>query len=276
MMMPNEDIRRAIAQVFITMKARDFERRFAPFVERWRMNCELVLDHHALDSFAKKDFRRIAKYLSSLGVRRTIHAPFQELFLGAPDILVRKAAMERLDYAFDIAGLFNPESIVLHLNYEEKRFGFVYAEWIKNIIHNLACFAKKAETMGAMLALENVYEETPDTMREVLSRLSGKNVGCCLDVGHVNAFSHAALRQWLAKTGEFIRQFHLHDNDGRKDAHWPIGDGNIDFSRVARYISSAKHAVLVTLEPHTEAHIWKTLEGFCAKGLLRAMEMQRN
>ncbi len=276
MMMPTEDIQRAIGLVFITMKARQFEKRFAHLVERWRMNCEVVLDHRALDIFAKKDFRNIAKCIARCGVRCTIHAPFQELFLGAPDILVRKAAIERLKYAFDIASLFKPESIVLHLNYEEKRFGFVYAEWFKNIIPNLAVFAKKAEAMGAVLSLENVYEESPDTMREVVSRLSAKNVGCCLDVGHVNAFSNATLRQWFARTGEFIRQFHLHDNDGKKDAHAPIGDGNIDFSHVARYISSAKHSVLVTLEPHTEENIWKTLEGFCAKGLLRAMEAQRN
>ncbi len=269
--MQKEDIQRAIGQVFITMKARQFEKRFAPLVERWRMNCELVLDHHALDSFAKKDFRHIAKCMLCCGVRRTVHAPFQELFLGAPDILVRKAAMERLKYAFDIAALFKPESIVLHLNYEEKRFGFVFAEWFRNIIPDLEVFAKKAEAMGAMLALENVYEENPGTMREILLRLSGKNVWSCLDVGHVNAFSKAPLRQWLAKIGEFIRQFHLHDNDGKRDAHAPIGSGNVDFSKIARFIAVSRQKPMITLEPHTEEDIWKTLEGFCAQGISAAI-----
>lgn len=270
-MMPKENIKRAIEQVFITMKARQFEKRFASLVERWRMNCEVVLDHHALDSFTKKDFRNIAKFILSCKVRCTIHAPFQELFLGAPDVRIRKAAIDRLKQAFDIASLFKPESIVLHLNYEEKRFGFVHSQWLAHIIPNISFFAKKAETMGAMLALENVYEEYPDAMREVFFRLSGKNVGCCLDVGHVNAFSNATIRQWLAKIGEFVRQFHLHDNDGKKDAHAPIGSGKINFSVIAQWIKLSHDVPLITLEPHTEVDIWATIDGFCAAGLLGAM-----
>lgn len=271
-MVPKEKIERAISLVFITMKAHEFETRFASLVSRWRMNCELVLDHHALDELGKKHFKEIAKFILSLGVRRTIHAPFQELFLGAPDIKVRQAAMERLEYAFDIASLYKPESIVLHLNYEDKRFGFVHAEWLRNIVPNLEKLAQKAQKMKAMLTLENVYEENPEAMAQVLSRLSGKNVFMCMDVGHVSAFSKASLREWLAKTNGFIRQFHLHDNDGKKDAHAPIGSGKINFSLVSRCIASMRHLPLITLEPHTEADVWDTLEGFCEKGLLESIE----
>ncbi|MBP7584485.1 MAG: hypothetical protein KBA61_10650, partial [Spirochaetes bacterium] len=68
-----------------------------------------------------------------------------------------------------------------------------------------------------------------------------------------------------------IRQLHLHDNDGSGDEHLPIGAGNVDFGLVAGFIARAKVKPLVTLEPHSEGDIWKTLHGFHEKGLDRAL-----
>lgn len=267
----SENIERILRHVFITMKASHFESRYASLVKQHRMNCEIVFDLPSLVNENSKFFKHIAAILNRTAVRRKIHAPFQEIFLGAPDPLVRNAAVQRLKKAFNVAKLFSPEIIVIHLNYEDKRFGFVYNEWLQYALENIEYFAQKAQKIGAMLVLENVYEETPSAMREVLVRLSGKNVGICLDVGHVKAFSKTPLRKWIATLGFGIRHFHLHDNDGTKDAHLPIGEGTIDFSQVVRYILSASHEIRITLEPHSIPDIWKACEGFCKKGLLDAL-----
>ncbi|MCX7677716.1 MAG: sugar phosphate isomerase/epimerase [Spirochaetes bacterium] len=271
-MRPSDNILHALSQVFITAKASQFETRYAKLVEQYRMNCEIVLDLNSLYHFGRTQFKQIASLLNRNRVRRTIHAPFQEIFLGTPDALVRKAATSRLKMAFDIAKRFEPELVVIHLNYEERRFSFVYSEWLHHINENIEIFATYAQKIGALLVLENVYEETPTAMRDVLMRFSGKNVGACLDVGHVMAFSNTSLRQWLGTIGNCVRHFHLHDNDGTKDFHWPIGKGKIDFKLVQRYISQTHHPIWVTLEPHRIGDIWETLEGFCAKGLSEAME----
>jgi sugar phosphate isomerase/epimerase len=275
MMDISPDIRRALQHVFITMQARFFEERYAALVERYRMNCEIVLDHASLDSLSKRTFRRIAHALQRFGVRCTVHAPFQELFPGAPDRIVREASIKRLSAAFDIAALFNPESVVMHLNYEEKRFGFVIGEWLLKTVPDIAHFAQKAKTMGAILAIENVYEEGPGIMEQVLSRLTNQNAFMCLDVGHVSAFSRTPLKTWLSAMNTRIRQFHLHDNNGKGDAHKPIGEGTIDFSLIAKYITRAPTIPLITLEPHSVEDIWRTVDGFCKKGLFAAIVQKK-
>lgn len=264
-------MRECLRKVFITMPVRLIDGRYLHLIESYRINCEIVLDFRALDSFPRSHLRGLAKKLSARGIRMTVHAPFHEIFLGAPDRLVREAAVERMEKAFAAAALFRPESIVVHFNYEERRFGFIYEEWLANIVPSIRLFARKAGEMGAILALENVYEENPRAMKEVLEMMKGLPVHQCLDTGHVNAFSRTGLRAWLRQMGPFIRQLHLHDNDGSGDEHLPIGAGNVDFGLVAGFIARAKVKPLVTLEPHSEGDIWKTLHGFHEKGLDRAL-----
>ena len=54
----------------------------------------------------------------------------------------------------------------------------------------------------------------------------------CFDAGHFNLFSKITLSELLDKTGRYIYELHLHDNDGTSDDHYAIGDGNIDFEAI--------------------------------------------
>jgi hypothetical protein len=56
--------------------------------------------------------------------------------------------------------------------------------------------------------------------------------------------------------------FHLHDNDGTRDHHLPIGSGSIRFGLVRDFIAKMKEKPIITLEPHSEEDIWRTLDGF--------------
>jgi len=125
--------------------------------------------------------------------------------------------------------------------------------------------------MGAFLAVENVYEENPRAMKEVLPMLRDVPVYQCLDTGHVSAFSRTGLKAWLKQMGPFIRQMHLHDNDGTGDTHGPVGSGSVDFGLVKDFIARAPVKPLVTLEPHSEEDIWKTLRGLRVTGIDRLL-----
>jgi sugar phosphate isomerase/epimerase len=258
--------------VFICMPIINLDERYMELVKKNRFDLEILLDFRALDRFSDEYFKKTAKSLLKSGIKTTIHAPFHELFLGAPDSIVRKAVIKRMDAAFKAAEYFKPESVVVHLNFEEKRFRFVYDEWFSHIIPNIKRYAEKCDKIGAFLSVENVYEETPDALMEVLSELKGFPVYHCLDVGHLNAFSKSPLELWLKSLGRYIRQFHLHDNDGTNDTHSPIGTGNIDWGKIRTFISGMDPKPLITLEPHTEEDLWKTFDGFRKAGLLWALE----
>ncbi len=268
-------VERAIQLVHISMQAVDIETRYLELIRRHRINPEVGLGFHSLETMGERRLKRLAREIRSIGVSATVHCPFNEIFPGAPDPVIRSAAIDRLDYAFSIARHFTPRAIVMHLNYEERRFRYLYERWLGAVLPVVARFAEKAAGAGAILCLENVYEETPDGMRDVLERLSACNVYMCLDVGHVRAFSSTPLPGWIEAAGPFVRQLHLHDNDAAGDRHLPIGAGSIDFGVVRSLIENMRHEPIITLEPHSEEDIWKTLEGFVATGLCDALEQRR-
>ncbi len=261
----------AIRKVFISMPAKKIDDHYWKLIERNRLNLEIGLDSASLDTLGKGRLADIARGLKDLGLAATVHAPFNEIFLGAPDRLVREAAIARLDGAFDIAEAFAPRAVVVHLNFEERRFRYLYDNWMELVIPNIIRYAERCAAMGALLSLENVYEETPAAMAEVFERLKRYPVGHCLDVGHVSAFSYTPLAGWFDATGPYIRHFHLHDNDGTRDGHLPIGSGSIRFDMVRDFIAKMKEKPIITLEPHSEDDIWRTLDGFVSTGLLDAM-----
>ncbi len=254
------------------MPLTNFDERNMALVKKYRFNLEILLDFRALDRFSDTYIKKTAKSLQKLGLKTTIHAPFHEIFIGAPDGVIQKAALRRMDAAFNSAVYFKPHAVVAHLNYEEKRFRYVYDEWHNRIVPGLKHYAEKCDKMGAFLSVENVYEETPDAMTELFSELKDFPVYHCLDVGHLNAFSKTSLDIWLKSLGRFIRHLHLHDNDGSADTHSPIGTGNVDWGRIRTFISGMDPKPLITLEPHTEEDLWKTFEGFNKTGLLWAVE----
>jgi sugar phosphate isomerase/epimerase len=257
--------------VFICMPVRRIDAGVLELVGRYRFNLEIGVDHYALDRFTPSHFAGLAEKLNRLGIAMTVHAPFHEIFPGAPDRLVREAAIARLDAAFDLMAAFAPRSVVMHLNHENRRFGFVADDWFAHIVPAIERYAGRSRGMGAVLALENVYEESPRAMVRVLDALADRDVFHCVDVGHLNAFSETKLGDWLAATGPYVRQFHLHDNDGSGDAHGPIGSGTVRFDLVADFIGRMDVRPLITLEPHNEADIWRTLDGLERSGVVEAL-----
>ncbi len=268
--------REIIARVHVALPVRKFTPRFMKMIEEYRVNIEIGLDHYNLDAYSTEHFRELGASLRGLGISMTVHAPFHELFLGSPDRLVRNAAIARMDRAFELIPFFNPRTVVVHLNYEKRRFGFVYEEWKPLALSALSAYAERAAEMGTAVMLENVYEETPEVMEEVLGELSGAGIYHCCDVGHVHAFSDCTLASWLEANGKHVRQFHLHDNDGTGDTHSPIGSGTVDFELVKKCIAGMKDDPVITLEPHCEEHLWASLEGFHRAGILEILKSRNH
>ena len=83
---------------------------------------------------------------------------------------------------------------------------------------------------------ENLPYEPATMMRspeEIAEFVEGLGIGLLLDVGHFHVsacqmgFDFAGGVKAVAK---YVRELHLHDNDGRADQHLPLGQGAIDFS----------------------------------------------
>jgi sugar phosphate isomerase/epimerase len=80
----------------------------------------------------------------------------------------------------------------------------------------------------------------------------------------MNVFGEAPLSEWLEALGNHLKEVHLHDNDGRRDTHAPIGSGTVPFEELFQYLRHLERKPLVTLEPHEEATLWRSLESLGA------------
>lgn len=95
---------------------------------------------------------------------------------------------------------------------------------------------------------ENVYDPTPDLMVRVAELVKAKNFKLCLDIGHANHFSQIPVLDWVNAFGSHIGHVHVHDNDGSRDAHWALGQGNIPVEQVLGDIRKVAPEASYTIE----------------------------
>jgi sugar phosphate isomerase/epimerase len=229
------------------------------FVE-FGLNPEIGLDAHALDNYSSLDFKKIISPFHKNERRITVHGPFLDLSPGSSDPAIRDITRRRLEQVLALVPILKPKTVVCHAGYEEDRYSYFYESWLGKSLEMWRWFGEKLLEAGTVLMLENVYEKKPAEILPFLSRLQNLNVGFCFDLGHQFAFGKASLDSWIDMLGPYIGQLHLHDNNGSKDEHLPLGKGKIDFYPLIGFLKKRKELPLITLEPHEEADLWPSME----------------
>ena len=155
--------------------------------------------------------------------RRILHGPFNELFPCAIDPEARNLAARRYRQAIALARDYGADKVVIHAGFNPWLY---YPVWFRE---QSAVFWREflAENPGVEIVLENVLEQEPEWMTEILRAVDSPRLRLCLDVGHVNAYSPVDAAQWLRRCAPWISHFHLHNNNGTRDAHDPLFRGSI-------------------------------------------------
>jgi sugar phosphate isomerase/epimerase len=242
--------------------------RYLPMVLKERINPEISFTHETLDRFRPDDYRKVAAALLDAGLTTTIHAPFMDLRPGALDPKIRRATVHRLRQVFDLAPDFRPRSIVCHPSFDKRYYVSTEAQWLEKSVATWRPFLALAEAMDTLIALENVYETDPYLLEELLCSLRSPHLCFCFDTGHFNAFAEAPLDDWITRLGPLTGQLHLHDNHGITDEHLPPGEGNFPFRDLLRKLKEMGKKPIITLEAHSEKHLWRSLENIKTMKLL--------
>lgn len=226
-----------------------------------RLNPEIGFNAEALDRYSHKDFSPIAENLHQHELKITLHGPFIDLSAGSTDPAIRQLTRSRFKQLLELVPLFKPQVVVGHAGFDRRRYGFFKEAWMENSLEMWSWLAARLKAEGARLMLENVYEDGPEDIRDMFEHLEDDGVGFCLDTGHMSAFGQAPLQEWLDVLGPWMKQLHLHDNDGRWDDHLALGSGRIDFPLLFNYLRNGKISQpIITLEPHREKDFWPSLE----------------
>jgi len=249
-----------IKNVQVCIPFRLLREKHLPMVIENRINPEIGIDGETIDTYSPKELSDMARLLRQEGLCVTLHGPFFDLAPGGLDKKILKASRERLRQAFDVIPLFEPKSIVCHTGYDRKRYQEAQDQWLETALETWTPLVKDLRGTATILAIENVYEKTPTMLVRLLNALNADKVGFCFDTGHMNAFSETDMEGWLDALEPFLKQLHLHDNDGTWDAHWAIGTGKVNFDMLFRHIMEKQLKPIITLEAHQEDWLWQSLE----------------
>lgn len=176
--------------------------------------------------------------------RRVLHGPFNELFPCAIDPSARRLAAYRYRQAAALAREYEANKLVLHGGFQPRMY---YPVWY---VDQSILFWKEflGEDPGVEIVLENVLEEEPEMLRDILAGVDDPRLGMCLDVGHVNVYSKIPAEAWIDTCAPWLRHFHIHNNDGTWDTHSPLMAGTLPIRRILEKIETLCPKATVTLE----------------------------
>ncbi|HEY6007721.1 MAG TPA: sugar phosphate isomerase/epimerase family protein [Geobacteraceae bacterium] len=224
-----------------------------------RINPELFFPAETLDSLIPEELAAYAATLAEHGLSTTIHAPFMDLNPGSLEPLLRDATLHRFRQVLDVAAVVRPRVMVFHPGYDRWRYGGSQEAWLKHSIDAWQMVLGRTEGIGCTVAVENIFEEEPSTLRVLLEALDAPRLRHCFDVGHWNLFHRVEMEEWFAELGKHIAHVHVHDNYGTKDDHAPIGEGNIDFDLYFRLMKTYAPDATYTIEAHDRQAVDRAL-----------------
>lgn len=225
-----------------------------------RINPEVFFSAEALDHLVWEELDSLSAAIHDAGLKTTIHAPFLDLNPGAVDTSIRAASRNRIQQVMKAARLLHPRVIVVHPGYDDLHYGDNKIIWLKNSIDFWKEFVLQARELGTVLAVENIFEKEPSTIRMLLDAIDDPCFRHCFDVGHWNMFTNVSLEKWFAELGAYVAECHIHDNHGESDEHLPVGEGAINFGEFFPILTKYAPEAVWTIEAHNTEHLQRALK----------------
>ena len=174
------------------------------------------------DNFAETD-KHLKNKLDGIE-RRLFHAPFNELFPCAIDKKARELAFFRYKQAVTLTEKYGASKVIIHGGYNPYMY---YPEWY--VEQSVLFWRDFMDTLSenVHIVLENVSEETPQLLLDIVKGVKDSRMKICLDIGHINVYSKISVTEWIEQCKGFVGHFHIHNNDGTYDSHNAPENGSI-------------------------------------------------
>jgi len=232
---------------------------YLEMLRKRRYDLEIYFPGAVLDQIEKQDVEKLIEQLD-WNPRLTLHAPFMDMNPGALDPMVRSVTRVRFRQFLAVAAILKPRVAVFHGAYDRWRYSGRKDIWLENSIETWQKVMETAAKTGLRVAVENVFDEEPEALQMLFEKIDSPDFGFCFDTGHFNLFSRVTMEQWFEALGRRLVEVHLHDNDGKADSHWALGQGNIDFEKFFGLLNSHAPAPVFTVEVHDKGGIESSLE----------------
>lgn len=221
---------------------------------------EIVDD--GLHTLSKTRVQTLNEAAEAYGLTYTLHAPFADINIASPSKPLLRASLKRLNQSMAYASALNAKLWVFHPGIQTGITMFYPdSDWKQNN-ESIRLLHKTAEEYGVRIALENVPEPYPFTMKSVehfakFYTETNLDLDLVLDVGHANINKQIEL--FLTTFKGKIAHIHASDNMGELDQHLGIGYGKINWQRFAATLKEIAYdkTVIVESVEHVEESLQK-------------------
>ncbi len=187
-------------------------------------------------------------YISSGAVSAYLHGPFTEICPAAIDAKARDMALARLEQAYKVCRTMGIHNMVVHNGW----LPYIYfKEWQaeKGCIFWTDFMKDKPDDFH--IYIENVLEDEPFMMLEMMKKITDPRIGICLDTGHANVMTadNLPVEKWIEVLSPYIGHFHLHNNFADADSHGDFDSGTMKMD-----------SLFTTIEKHCRKDVTFTIE----------------
>ena len=187
----------------------------------------------------------------------TFHAPFYAdlgearkgrwLSLAAPDAGARETAIEKTIQTLRAFRPLEAQIAVLHPSAPGKAGDGDTYEALEESIEQLLPLAEETD---AVLALENIPAALgrAEPLADFVARIDHPRLRICIDTGHALITEGENTKNAIERLAPMCIATHLHDNDGRNDAHLIPGEGAFDWPSFFAALDADGYAGPLALE----------------------------
>jgi sugar phosphate isomerase/epimerase len=218
---------------------------------------ELAMDppqaHHTQIRQSRKEIR---DKLAHHGLGLVCHLP---TFVHTADLTdsIRKASLGEMLASLEAAAELSPEKVVAHPGHIGGLGAFVLDHAMALAMESLSTIVEKAQQLHLLLCVENMFPKhppfvEPESFNDLFNRFS--DLRLTLDIGHAAIDSQKSRRalDFIHRWAPRIGHIHVSDNCGKRDDHLALGEGSIDFRKIAAALEKIGYGDTITLEVFSE------------------------
>lgn len=207
--------------------------------------------------------KEIANYLKKHKIALQFHA-IEGLSFFIPDKDIQQFTIKTLIDTMNYSSEIGAKRITFHLG-TDMSFGStakklrtyeVYPDYFYNLIQNALSILKKNIPKNVFLCLENVGGFRYPFVLDMIPKFLGNRMSLTLDIGHINRFQGEEKKReynFFYDHRRFIKNVHIHDNNGEWDEHNIIGEGNIDFKPYFEFLKDSDTNYIFEVRPKESA-----------------------
>jgi sugar phosphate isomerase/epimerase len=202
-------------------------KKISPHFELWEIIAEGMHEMSIIQD-------EIRNTMDSYDIRFTLHAPFSDLNLASLNPKIRQSSIDQIEEAIRISSNLGIKIITIHPGHKSPLGAYFEEKFVKTNKKSITELDKVQEEYGVVLALENMpkmWISLCHNAQQLEDLTDGTNIKLCFDLGHANI--SGTISEILNLKENFVN-VHLHDNNGDRDYHLILEEGNIDIQGVLK------------------------------------------